>query len=175
MDSTLNKWNEQMEDFYLPRWSALPDMELYMDQVISQIDKYLMPLQSSSDEHFVTASMVNNYVKQQLLPAPIKKRYGRTHMAHLVLICLLKQILSIPEVKKLLQAQLTCLSPEELPQSYDSFCCALENSFKNIVQITNTSSVSEQSNSVAIDAVVLACAGKFLSQKIINSIQNDNE
>ena len=64
--------SEQLQTVRLPRWEELPDLELYMDQVLSLIRKYLLPY-SGFDDNGLTASMVNNYVKAGILPAPVKK------------------------------------------------------------------------------------------------------
>ncbi len=173
MEQILKEWDAQMNNFHLPRWIELPDMELYMDQVISQLDKYLAPMQSDNSEHFVTASMVNNYVKQQLLPAPVKKRYSRLHMAHLVLICILKQVLTIPEVKILLNDNLTSKENEtDVACAYDAFCASQESAFIKVAQIQNSLSCDSGSCDLALDATVLACAGKTLAQKLIRETQN---
>ncbi|MEG1275986.1 MAG: DUF1836 domain-containing protein [Ruthenibacterium sp.] len=172
MEQELSAWSSQMAAFHIPRWCELPDMDLYMDQVIGQLDKYLAPMQSCSDEHFVTASMINNYVKQQLLPAPVKKRYSRVHMAHLVVICLLKQVLSIPEVKMLLCTCLTSRPESELPVGYDMFCAAQECSFGRVAKMAAQQESAVHSRAdLAVDAAALACAGKALAQKLIPAAQ----
>ncbi len=172
MEQILKGNSGQLIEFRLPRWEQLPDMELYMDQVISQLDKYLAPLQSNTEEHFVTPSMVNNYVKQQLLPPPIKKKYSRIHMAHLVLICILKQVLTIPEVKVLLHDKLTMQKHENMGFAYDSFCVSQE---KALAKLQDSSLLDENSSNFALDATVLACAGKALAQKLIREKQQPAE
>lgn len=157
-----------MTAFHIPRWHELPDMELYMDQVISQLEKYLAPVQGVGGGHFVTSSMINNYVKQQLLPAPVKKRYSRVHMAHLVVICLLKQVLSIPEVKLLLQACLSNRSEGEMPAAYDTFCTAQERSLGDVADMAaQQQTAAPNAALLALEAAVLACAGKALAQKLL--------
>lgn len=168
MQNELSVWSGQMAVFHIPRWHELPDMELYMDQVISQLEKYLTTVQGVGCEHFVTPSMINNYVKQQLLPAPVKKRYSRVHMAHLVVICLLKQVLSIPEVKTLLQACLSNRSEGEIPAAYDTFCTAQEHSLRDVAKMAeHETAADENAARLALEAAVLACAGKALAQKLI--------
>ncbi len=175
MDNILKIWSKQMQDFRLPRWAELPDMELYMDQVISQLDKYLAPLQQGDGEHFLTASMVNNYVKQKLLPPPIKKRYSRIHLAHLVIICILKQVLTIPEVKTILCDTLTLKNKEAMAEVYDSFCDAQEGAFAKIPELQSGVLKNDSPLSLAIDATVLANAGKALAQRLIKEKQKESE
>ena len=58
----------------LPRWNALPDLELYMDQVLSLMERYLGNY-PGFDRKGLTAAMVNNYVKLGVMPPPVKKKY----------------------------------------------------------------------------------------------------
>lgn len=112
----------------LPRYEQLPDIGLYMDQVIALTERYLGPV-FGSDSTVLTASMVNNYVKQRLLPPPQKKRYSREHVACLIAICILKQVLSIPEISVLLKE----LFPEDdFARGYDSWCDTIEAAFEEL-------------------------------------------
>lgn len=166
------RWRAQFEAYHIPRWNELPDIELYMDQVISQLDKYLAALNAEDAEHFVTASMINNYVKMNLLPAPVKKRYGRAHLAHLVIICLLKQVLSIPEVKHLLDNNLT--SAENLPQTYNVFCEAQEKAYTDIAQHACAPDTQAlPAPTLAVEMAVLAGASKALAQALLARTEQD--
>ena len=81
-------FDDFVRTLHLPRYAELPDIELYMDQVLTYIDDRLQPL-FPADEKLLTSSMVNNYVKQRLIPTPSHKRYGREHVALLIFICLM--------------------------------------------------------------------------------------
>ena len=50
----------------------------------------------------ITKNMINNYVKMKVVPAPIKKKYSKTHIAYLVIVCVMKQIYSISMIKNML-------------------------------------------------------------------------
>lgn len=108
----------------LPRWAELPDLELYMDQVLLLAERSLGP-DASSDHKGLTASMVNNYVKLGLLPPPVKKKYSRAHVARLLMICLLKSVLPIPAAQKLIEAGVRESSEQAF---YDAFCDSFEES-----------------------------------------------
>ena len=82
----------------LPAWNDLPDLELYMDQVLSLVIRYL-----GADGKALTASMVNNYVKMGAVPAPRKKRYARVHLSRLIVICVLKSVLPLGDIQTLLE------------------------------------------------------------------------
>lgn len=100
----MTRWAEGLEQFDLPDWDSLPQLDLYMDQVILLLTRYLTPIDRDAEEKFVTASIINNYVRMRVIPPPVKKRYSRIHLAYLVVICTLKQSLSIACIQRLLPA-----------------------------------------------------------------------
>ncbi len=110
--------SETMLPKKLPRWAELPDLELYMDQVLALAERSLGP-DSAGERRGLTASMVNNYVKQGVLPPPVRKKYSRAHVARLLVICLLKPVLPIASVRKLIEAGVRKSSEQAF---YDGFC-----------------------------------------------------
>jgi len=92
----------RMENCRLPRWEELPDFGLYMDQLLALVNRYLGDAPGKGDKQ-PTAAMVNNYVKMKVMPAPVKKKYSRTHIAHLIMICAMKSIIPISYIQGLLQ------------------------------------------------------------------------
>ncbi|MCQ2452374.1 MAG: DUF1836 domain-containing protein [Oscillospiraceae bacterium] len=90
-----------LEGLCLPKWEEMPDLDIYMDQLLALITRYLKggPESYSKD---LTPSMVNNYVKQSIIPAPVKKKYNRPHLAALLIVCLLKPVLPIPEIGRII-------------------------------------------------------------------------
>ncbi len=100
---TFNSLEEKLSSYKLPMWDELPDIELYMDQVISLITKYLeIYFETIGSQKLITPSMINNYVKLGIIPAPSKKRYTKVHLAYLVIICTLKQTLDIATIQKII-------------------------------------------------------------------------
>lgn len=98
-------------DIHLPRWKDLPDIDLYMDQVITLLNKYIEPFSSEGE---ITPSMINNYVKHGVIPAPVKKRYSRVHISRLLIISILKSVLSIQRIGEITESLLKGRSEEEL-------------------------------------------------------------
>lgn len=97
----------------LPYWDELPEIDLYMDQVIALMDKYLSFHKIDENTNVVTHSMINNYVKLGMMPAPIKKKYSREHIAYLIIICSLKQALPIQDIKDLIEIRVEKTSIKE--------------------------------------------------------------
>ena len=81
---------------------ALPDINLYMDQVITFMEKELYPTKRHEEDPILTKTMVNNYVKNNLLPPPEKKKYSKEHILTLVFIYYFKSVLSISDIQNIL-------------------------------------------------------------------------
>ena len=117
-----------IQTLHLPRYREIPGIELYMDQVLTYVDDRLRPL-FPAHEKLLTSSMVNNYVKQKIIPAPAHKRYGREHVALLISICLMKRAVGVADIKRLLAMQAAAYSTE---RAYDFFCTAMEESLRTL-------------------------------------------
>ena len=100
----MKNWNKLLNEYKIPTWDELPIIELYMDQVIALMNTYLKGFFTSDTEEtpVITPPMINNYVKLKAMPAPVKKRYSKIHIAYLIMISSLKQAMSIPTIQKIL-------------------------------------------------------------------------
>lgn len=94
-------WAQRLAQADLPDWDRLPQFDLYMDQLLELLTRWVAPLASAGDAG-VTASAINNYVRMKIVPAPVRKKYTRVHLAELVILCTLKQSLSIASVQCIL-------------------------------------------------------------------------
>ncbi len=90
----------------LTPWENLPRIDLYMDQLLIIMHEELQGLWVELSEGKISASMVNNYVKVKLVPAPVKKRYERKHICALLIVFVLKPILSMQDLNLLIPALL---------------------------------------------------------------------
>ena len=104
VNESLKNWLKKFEEFKLIDYNKLPDIELYMDQILTLIQRQLGIFTYSSFDKLLTSSMVNNYVKGNVIPAPISKKYNREHLALLEEVCTLKQVLSIAEIKQIIDS-----------------------------------------------------------------------
>lgn len=109
IEKKLRRWEKYLAEYKLPAWEDIPDLGLYMEQVLSLLTGYLDYLPPElKDEQFITAATINNYVRNRYMPKPRKKKYYRVHIAYLVMICTLKQSLTI--------ATLTQMIPNDIPE-----------------------------------------------------------
>ena len=84
-----------------PKWSELPEIDLYLDQVLEYVNKLHSPIMLKNDKG-LTSAMINNYVKNHYMDKPIKKKYSRRQLARLIVITYLKNVFSIQEISKTL-------------------------------------------------------------------------
>jgi len=105
----MDKWSNYIIDFDLPEYDQLPSIGLYMDQVITLMGQYLGYLPYSEGkptDSFITANAINNYVRLGAMPAPVKKKYYRIHIAYLIMICVLKPSLSLSDISALIPSNI---------------------------------------------------------------------
>lgn len=168
MMEVLKLTTDQITKQRLPRWNELPDLEIYMDQVISLITRYIADF-PSVDEKGLTASMVNNYVKLGMIPAPKKKKYTRTHLAYLIIICILKSVLPITLIHQMISDELDSGKTGEA--LYDSFCEQFERTdaaaSSEILKLTEAESATE----LAFCAALRAQAEQSLAQTLLDNLK----
>ncbi len=81
----------------------IPNIDLYMDQVITFMERHLGKLRRNPEDKVLTKTMINNYAKTHLIPSPEKKKYTKNHVLLLSLIYYLKKVLSINDISTMLQ------------------------------------------------------------------------
>ena len=170
----LRRWERFLEGYALPSWEELPDFGLYMDQVVALLSRYLdfIPVIEDSDKA-ITVSAVNNYVRLKVMPAPVKKKYGRSHLAYLLMICILKQNLSIAYVQKLIPMGLT---EDEVRIRYEAFVRKhKETSLFFIQQVLQSAEavLRPEGETADVDGLITAFAiytslSRILTEKLLN-------
>lgn len=136
---------ELLESFKTPPYNELPDIDLYMDQVLTYIKKHLPPVKEY-DKDVLTGSMINNYVKDNVIKNPKDKKYDKEAMASLIMVATLKRVLPISDVKQILNGN----SIETLYQIY-------QEQLKNVIaEIVNENTRSSKAEQVDLTQVALA-------------------
>lgn len=175
ISKNLTEFGNNIIKFHIPRWEELPDIELYMDQVITFIENNISIVAVNNEERIITPSMVNNYVKLNLIPKPIKKRYGKAHLAYLIAITILKHVFTIQEVKDGISFQ-ALLNGEK--DAYNLFCEEQESALKLIASqvLPDSNPIISNRNvnpeNLVIKMATLAFASKILGEKTIKLQKN---
>ena len=180
----LLRWDKFITDYHLPEWNSIPDFGLYMDQVIVLLEQYLsfIPTPAGAKEHIVTSATINNYVRLKIMPAPVKRKYHRVHIAYLVMILTMKQSLSISDVQKVIPPMDS--SEDEVLSVYEDY----SEKFRRLALFFNQQVQSaaeggrstEQSSDNAVELLVIESAliagfSKILAEKLIRLCGADTE
>ena len=173
--SKLRRWENYLKVFRLPQWDELPDMDLYMDQVVMLLQRYLNFL--PEDEHgnaAITASIINNYVRLKIMPPPVKKKYTRVHMGYLIMVCSLKQSVNIPYIQKMLPLGL----PEaEVRRIYEAYVQTHHDMCLAFIQLARTAGDTvlhdPDAQSADVERLVYSSAivsgfSKLLTEKMVH-------
>lgn len=148
----------------IPLWNELPELDLYMDQIIVLMEKYLG---STPKDKLITPSMINNYVKLGVIPSPTKKKYSKIHIAYLIIICSLKQVMPIADIKILIDEKLKNSSIEELLNEYSKL---YSDTTETIIELSDNYEKNRQSNP-AMYLAVCASICRFTSEQNLNKIK----
>lgn len=116
---------DSIRDFHLPKYDELPNVGLYLEQTVTYINQCIAPLGCAP----ITSSMISNYVKKDVVPGPVKKQYYNEQIAHLMVIAITKNVLSLENIRKLFHMQKGVYTDQV---AYDYFCSELENMLLHI-------------------------------------------
>ncbi len=143
-------------------WEQLPDLALYMDQLISYMPRQLIRFEGGDA---LTSAMVNNYIKDGLLPRAEGKRYGREHLAWLTAICALKSVISMREMSTLF----TQLEDMDMPVEvrYAHFLEQLDKSLDKVSKPLDPNVERRELASLALSLALDAYASKLACQRVL--------
>jgi hypothetical protein len=97
----------------------IPQIDLYMDQVIQLFENKFTETKRNEDDKVLTKTMINNYAKGKLIFPIHNKKYSKEHLILMSLIYQLKGALSINDIKDTLQGINQKIIKEEM--ELDSF------------------------------------------------------
>ena len=103
-EDLINSILESLERIHYIKTDEIPNIDLYMDQVTTFMEKKLKnTTRNPEEDKILTKTMINNYAKNDLLPPPVKKKYTKEHVLLLIFIYYYKGILSINDIQNLLK------------------------------------------------------------------------
>lgn len=116
----LAQLKQQLTEQRPDSWDDLPDIPLYMDQVVGYLARQMV---NTGEGDALTSAMINNYIKDGLVERANGKKYGQEHLAYLTAIAALKQVMSVREMKVLTTVGREMRAPEK---QYEYFCKYLD-------------------------------------------------
>lgn len=148
----------EFEAFSLPQWDYVPDIGLYMDQVLGFMEKQSAPTskglerlgesggvaesgkdhkrQKPGESRSMTASMINNYAKGGVIPRAMGKKYSRSHLALLLAVANLKGVLPVSDLADLLACGVT---EEGAKRMYESLRSRLHDAMAEVSERVESS------------------------------------
>lgn len=158
------QWEQKLKLVELPLWADLPKFELYMDQLVALVNETLGPIGIDK----VTPAMINNYVKNKAIMAPVKKRYQTMQVADVILISLLKPAFSLETIRHGIDQVTANIYPQ---QAYDTFIKRLLFSFKNMDSRNSRALEEKNLNDKLMQVAVNVIIDRIQSEKLLSIIQ----
>lgn len=137
-------------------YNSIPDLDLYIDQVITLFENTLPNSKRYADDKILTKTMINNYSKDKLLMRPINKKYSKDHIILMLLIYCLKQSLSIGDIKILFKnilSEKNIDTPVDLKSIYTLYLSIKEDIVSNCEDtiIRNVDQIEKKINNIFSD------------------------
>lgn len=160
----LEELKNRLESQRPAAWEDLPDLSLYMDQVIEYMPRQLIRY---GEEERLTSAMVNNYIKDGLLPRAEGKRYGKEHLAYLTVICALKQVMPVRDAGLLAVPE----EGQEIRTSYEEFRSQLDRALSEAAESMDPSLSQEDLPRLALSLALRGYADRLACQRILDVIR----
>lgn len=161
----LKELKARMETQRPEPWETLPDLALYMDQLISYMPRQLIRF---AEGDALTSAMVNNYIKDGLLPRAEGKRYGKEHLAWLTAICALKSVISMREMAVLFEAM---DKEKEAQERYGVLLQELDRALNKVAEPLDADAREEDLAALALRLALDSYASKLACQRVLGIIE----
>lgn len=163
-------FGETIANYHIPRWEELPNIGLYVDQVITYINDGLAPVMGFGEAHdekpqLLTKSMINNYVKNDLVWAPVKKHYGKEHIAKLFIITVVKISYSMSDIGDFVHYS---LDGETIPDMYNRFCSLFEQSMDCVINHKQFIAKEDTGKIYIQKTIMQSCANKIYASFLLS-------
>lgn len=166
----LSVFRERLQTQRPVAWDQLPDFALYMDQVLSYMDRQVIRF---DEDDGLTAAMVNNYTKSGLVPRAEGKKYSREHLAYLTAICVLKHVMSTRDMDLLIKEELHGDRP--ISDGYAAFCASLDKALDLTSREMEDRTGEDELADAAIHFALLSYAAGVASSRYVSLLRTQRE
>ncbi len=164
----LGELKRRLEEERPDSWDDLPDIPLYMDQVVLYLSRQLI---SFGDGDSLTSAMINNYIKDGLLIRANGKKYDREHLAYLIGISAMKQVLSVREMHTLITIGQEGRSSKRL---YDYFCKTLDEELKLVADRLDENTPDEQLPKLVLSLALRSYVDRLACRQVLSIMTEKN-
>ncbi len=159
----------EIQEFRLPGYNEIPDVGLYLKQVVKYLNETLNPWFDIS----VTETMISNYVKMHMIPNAIKKLYYRDQIASLLFIVLAKPVVSLDNIQILLKLR---AEKYETREGYELFSSAFMRTIRSIFCAEETESAAPlDAYQALIKNIIIAIVQKYYIEKCFRDLEKTLE
>lgn len=156
-----------LTDYKPPLWEEMPDLDLYMDQVITYLKRRLALFQAPEEPSLVTPSIINNYVKGGIAPRPVNKKYARPQLAALTIACILKRVLPMQSVKKIVAIPDADIARARYDRFFGELGEMLAAAASELEAIAPGGSTPEQAEDLALRYAMRACVECLVADRLL--------
>lgn len=165
----LKQLKQRLEQERPAAWEELPDLALYMDQVISYMPRQLI---SFKEDDLLTSAMVNNYIKDGLVPRAEGKRYGPVHLGYLTAVCAMKKVLSVKDMRAMLDSVPDGKEPRSI---YNYFCRAMDTALSEAAANLNVDTPEDELPNLALSLGLRSYANQLACARVLDVIRERSE
>jgi hypothetical protein len=175
----IREWTDNMAATRITEWEQLPDIELYMDQVLTILERQTAPYSQADDIRAMTPSMINNYVKDGTIKRPSNKKYNKEHIANLIMLNSAKQVLPINDISSLLNKADTEITTAEKfeyftflqRQACESLAVKMREALANVGDQCDRKQLFILATKLVLEANVMVSASKMLIREVLGPAQ----
>ena len=161
----LKQLKDRLEQERPAAWEDLPDIALYMDQVISYMPRQLI---NYKEDELLTSAMVNNYIKDGLVPRAEGKRYGPVHLGYLTAVCAMKKVLSVKDMRAMLDSVPDSKEPQAI---YNYFCRALDTALSEAALNLDADTPEDELPQLALSLGLRSYANQLACARVLDIIR----
>lgn len=151
-------------------WDSIPDIQLYMDQILSYMTRQIADPGSAVKP--LTSAMVNNYIKFGLMPRAEKKLYGRDHIALLTAICILKQVMTAKDIGTLLSGTGAF---DDTKEFYGRLCESLDKELTETAVSLQPDMDKQALSAAALELAVAAYSRQLACMRIMELLRDGED
>ena len=164
----LKDLKQRLEQQRPDTWGELPDIPLYMDQVVSYLSRQMISFEEGDS---LTPAMINNYIKDGLLDRANGKKYGQEHLAYLTAICILKRVMSARDMDMLIHEELQ--GDRTVEDGYAAFCASLDKALNLAAAEMDQRPESDTLADAAIHFALLSYAAGLASSRYVALLRQE--
>ena len=165
----LSQIKEKFEEKRPVKWEMIPDIPLNKNQVVMYMPRQLVGTEGEDD---ITSAMINNYIKDAVMPRAKGKTSSREHIAYLTAISIMKKSLSVKEIKTLIDLS---RGERETADYYESLNASLDRELTQAASCLNEEMTQQEVVDLAMELAISVYARRVLCEQLVQILTEQQE